>query len=626
MKIILLVLFLISLVLTANISIYSGSMRFLPNEPKQFNFADSSGGGITGYTFDGVNRWQAGIVRTGTGKALDDYLSRAAAFGFSGVVFVATGDKIILHKGYGFADREKGVRFTPDTIFPLASIDKTFTATAILKLEEQGKLKTTDSISEYFENVPDDKKNITIHHLLTHSAGLPIYASMGEPITREELVRRMMSAKLKFKPGEKYDYSNPGYSLLAVIVEKVSGMPFDEFVEQHLFRPAGMKMTRPNLSEAERAGLPCGYFVIDLKCRDIDYAAKIADGYSWDVRGNAARFTTTTDLLRWHLALEKGLILSPEQQRKAVTGYVPTNSVATTHYGYGWFVTKTERSTLLAHHGGGDQIVSANYRRFLDEDTVIIEFSNNYWGAYKSIRPQIGDIVFGKTPPVLPKAKIKMNDDALRRYAGKYVLSTGEEFEIIIKNNQVIIPLDANGITKHLVRFPQTEETEINPDTQNKIEKIMEGIAADDYALLQENLWRDVKPEEEKQFWKSKSKQWLKELGKLKRAQVLGKLPGESSLAPGVNLYDNFVLLGFERGLKLVTFKQNPEGRFYIDTSNSNLLPAYFQFVPLSRTEFATYNFMLGTESPVIFQTSKRGSITGITIRGKYSDLSAKKI
>lgn len=173
------------------------------------------------------------IVRGALGLKLDEFLSRAEKFGYNGIVLAARNGKVILKKAYGYADRENGIPLTTATRFPIASEEKIFTAAAILKLEEQGKLKVSNSIAEYFDNVPEDKRAITIHHLLTHSAGLPTYTGAdGELLSRDELVKRTMSAKLPSAPGEKYFYSNPSYSLLAVIVEKASGKTFDEFVQK----------------------------------------------------------------------------------------------------------------------------------------------------------------------------------------------------------------------------------------------------------------------------------------------------------------------------------------------------------------------------------------------------------
>src|SRR5205085_8611691 len=163
------------------------------------------------------------------GSRLDEFLRGEEARGFSGAVLVDKEGRVILSKGYGLADRARGTRITEDTIFNVGSLAKQFTAAAILKLEMSGKLKTQDLISKYFDGVPEDKRAITIHQLLTHTSGLPREHSANsyDPANRDEMVRRVLALKLKSAPGAKYEYSNTEYMLLAAIIEKVSGQAYE---------------------------------------------------------------------------------------------------------------------------------------------------------------------------------------------------------------------------------------------------------------------------------------------------------------------------------------------------------------------------------------------------------------
>ena len=186
------------------------------------------------------------IVKGSLGKEIDRHMVQKMEQGFSGAVFVAKNGEKVIHKGYGWAVRERKLPVTTKTVFDIGSISKPFTATAVMKLDQEGKLKVTDSITEFFDNVPDDKKAITIHHLLTHSAGLGEYHDTKgdfEEMTREEAVQHIFDQKLKFSPGTDYAYSNSGFTLLAVIVEKVSGQPFKMFLKDKVFNPAGMTST-----------------------------------------------------------------------------------------------------------------------------------------------------------------------------------------------------------------------------------------------------------------------------------------------------------------------------------------------------------------------------------------------
>lgn len=186
----------------------------------------------------------AEVVYGATGKRLDRYLTRLTPFGFAGVVLVAENGQVALSKGYGLANQAKQVPNTPETILGILSVSKQFTAAAIMTLEMQGKLHTSDPVAIHLSNVPEDKRGITIHHLLTHTSGIVSgSARYFEDRSREGIVRVAFAEPLAFKPGESFLYSNIGYALAATIVEEVSGESFDQYLQEHLFGPAGMQNT-----------------------------------------------------------------------------------------------------------------------------------------------------------------------------------------------------------------------------------------------------------------------------------------------------------------------------------------------------------------------------------------------
>ncbi len=156
------------------------------------------------------------------------YLKRLEKLGFAGVVLVAKGDAPLFAEGFGLADREHRVAWTPGTISDIGSITKQFTAAAILKMEEAGKLRVTDPIGKYFDGVPADKAAITLHHLLSHSSGLsdPDIDDF-DPVPLAEYVKQTFDKPLLFDPGKGYSYSNANFSLLGAILEKLSGKPYE---------------------------------------------------------------------------------------------------------------------------------------------------------------------------------------------------------------------------------------------------------------------------------------------------------------------------------------------------------------------------------------------------------------
>ena len=169
---------------------------------------------------------------------MDRWLTDA---GFRGAVLVSRNGKVLLRKGYGMADRENGTAWAPDAVFSVGSITKQFTAAAILKLEAQGKLRVEDPIPRFLDEVPADKRAITIHHLLTHTSGLESdFAGDYESVGRDEYAARALASKLRTAPGSQFFYSNAGYSLLGAIVEIASGKPYETYLAENLFLPAGM--------------------------------------------------------------------------------------------------------------------------------------------------------------------------------------------------------------------------------------------------------------------------------------------------------------------------------------------------------------------------------------------------
>ncbi|MEQ9221058.1 MAG: serine hydrolase domain-containing protein [Cyclobacteriaceae bacterium] len=176
-------------------------------------------------------------------KHIDDYLTQSASNGFSGSVLVAKKGEIILSKGYGWADRENKIPNSPSTVFNIGSVTKQFTASAILKLVEQGKIKTSDKISSYFDQAPIDKRDITIHQLLTHTSGISNRTGgfRYDEASKEQFLIEFFESALQSEPGTKYQYANANYILLTAILESVSNQTYGSFLQDYLFEPSQMK-------------------------------------------------------------------------------------------------------------------------------------------------------------------------------------------------------------------------------------------------------------------------------------------------------------------------------------------------------------------------------------------------
>ncbi len=321
-----------------------------------------------------------------------EYLSTIEHQGFHGAVLVVQEGKNIISEGFGLSDIDKNIPNTDSTIFDIGSITKQFTAAGILKLEMNGKLSVEDLMSKYFDDVPDDKKDITLHHLLTHSAGFP--GGIGddyEDISTEDFISRALNTPLRFTPGSDYNYSNVGYSLLAIIIEKVSGQSYENFLRENLFLPAGMESTGYLIPKWNGSLMATGY-------RNNNRWGKPTEKWtsgqvSWHLKGNGGILSTVKDMYKWHEALLTDDILSAEAKAKYYKPHVREGEGAESFYAYGWAIFPTPRKTNLIAHNGGNGVFFADFWRYLEEDLTIIVMCNSSNRYAERIASQIAGII-----------------------------------------------------------------------------------------------------------------------------------------------------------------------------------------------------------------------------------------
>src|SRR5687767_12607240 len=265
-------------------------------------------------------------------EKLDDYLVSAKnAYKLNGCVLVAQG-KITLQYANGWKNARTGERLQLDTRFPILSITKTMTATVVLKLQEAGKLSVRDKLSKYFPDFPNGNK-ITIHHLLTHTSGIHNYSDnigtedsliTNYPVAKDRIVDQIKSQPPDFAPGKRYSYNNSGYFLLGLIIEKVTGKPYETVVRELIFGPLGMTNSGfdfLNLADSLKAK---GYEFLDSE-RTIPYKHYDSTfGYS-----AGSIYSTVVDMYKWAKAISSKQILTADSWKIAFTPKVRT-------YGYGW--------------------------------------------------------------------------------------------------------------------------------------------------------------------------------------------------------------------------------------------------------------------------------------------------
>ncbi|MCW8875585.1 MAG: serine hydrolase [Kangiellaceae bacterium] len=291
-------------------------------------------------------------------RKIDNFLIQGINNGFSGSVIVIDKGETLLAKGYGYANKQSKLTNGLNTIFDIGSNTKQFTGAAILKLVELGKLDTHQPITDFFNNVPKDKRSITIHHLLTHSSGFVESIDRDfNHVAEVELFGRLFSHELLFAPGEQYSYSNIGYSLLAKIVESSSGQSYEAFLRQQFFKPLKMEQTGYLLPDWEKANLAHGY------PRNVMHSGSMVERYlsdnkiSWNLLGNGGINSTPQDMLIWMQALESNKVLSKKSTEKLlglhqkIKDYKDGRKL---YYAYGWGITQKINNLRRVSHNGSN--------------------------------------------------------------------------------------------------------------------------------------------------------------------------------------------------------------------------------------------------------------------------------
>ena len=313
---------------------------------------------------------------------IDEYLNRSVENGYSGSVLVAKDGEIILSKGYGWADREIKIPNRSSTVFNTGSVTKQFTAAAILKLQETGKLNTSDNLEVWFPEAPSDKGGITIHQLLTHTSGISPQTGgfRYHEADKEQFLNEFFDSELMYLPGTRHTYANANYILLAALVEAASGQEYESYLREQFWQPLHMNHTGYRRIGFNREQLAHGYYFqyTDGEWKDWGTTSEHLpdNARHWYSIGKGDVYSTVADLYTWHLALENNKVLSSGSKQVMETAYVPENDGQTSFYGYGWAIYTSSRDTKIVAHNGSNGIYFADFLRFVDEDLVVISLSN----------------------------------------------------------------------------------------------------------------------------------------------------------------------------------------------------------------------------------------------------------
>lgn len=306
------------------------------------------------------------------GSSLDTLLTRHHDMSaFSGGAFVTQMDRTVLRRGYGCADRRTGTAFSPASISDIGSVAKTFTAAAILQLDAQGQLAIDDPLTRFYPDVPDDKRTITLRQLLTHSSGLDDFHADTdfEPMTRAQAEQRILALDLRFAPGDGEAYSNAGYTLLAAIVERVSGSRFQDRLRDSLLEPAGLADTGWYGDDAiDRARLAHGYG------GDTAGRTTFERPLTWALIGGGGMVSTLDDLQAWHTALTDGRLLGVPAPRVFQSGEGRRWSLGS------WRNHRLQDRAIVEMGGSTDFGYTAKIQAIPSEDVLVVLLLNAYSG------------------------------------------------------------------------------------------------------------------------------------------------------------------------------------------------------------------------------------------------------
>jgi CubicO group peptidase (beta-lactamase class C family) len=365
---------------------------------------------------------------------------------FFGNVLIADKGTIIYQKSFGKANHTSNADLNAESIFELASVSKQFTAMSIMLLKKQGKLNYEDSLRKFFPKLPYN--NITIRQLLNHTSGLPDYMQLFEMhwdstkiATNGDMIDLLIKYKppIHFVPGEKWEYSNTGYALLASIIQKVSGKSFGDYLQQNIFQPLGMKRTLVYRRRYEKKIIPnyaFGYvynkdikqYVLPDSVNGIAQMVFCLDG----IVGDGTVNSTVNDLLKWDRALYTEKLISKEMMDEAFQPGT-LNDDKKTSYGFGWAVGELKGAGKIVNHSGGWPGYNTYIERNIDKDKTIIILRNHETSG--EVLKKTRQVLYDLKDEV--KKEITVSADVLKQYVGEYELAPDFTITVTVENDKL---------------------------------------------------------------------------------------------------------------------------------------------------------------------------------------------
>ncbi|MGN7706486.1 serine hydrolase [Chryseobacterium sp. 22543] len=397
-------------------------------------------------------------------EEIDSIIKAYAAINkFNGTALIHYQNKNIFEKSYGWQDAEKKILNQDQSVYQIASLTKSFTALIIVKLSEEGKLSVKDPVSKFIPDYPRGNE-ITIEHLLTHTSGIyevlrnKEYFSLlhtGKSIAKNKELSFFKNEPLDFEPGTQFSYTNSGYILLGIIIEKITGLSYEDAVRKIILNPLKMSHTGFNYLALKSPYKTVPYSYIS-KTRQ-----EKTEVWNSTLTGPAGQiYSTVEDLYNYYMGLRDYKIVSKEAFKKATTPFL-------SGYGYGWFIDNLYGKKLINH--GGNIEGSTSYFAMLPEDDLCIILLNNI--TSKKLE-KAGNIILAallEQPYTLPQPKKEavLSADILKKYVGDYQLADNSVIHILYENGQLFIQNNKDPKVKMLAEkedlfFLQDDDTEIS--------------------------------------------------------------------------------------------------------------------------------------------------------------------
>ncbi|MBN1271492.1 MAG: serine hydrolase [Candidatus Aminicenantes bacterium] len=525
--------------------------------------------------------------------SIDDYLTRLEAHGFSGNVVVVEQGKLLLNKGYGLINEKPGHIFTDQTPFPIASITKPITAAAVLLLDQKDKVRINNQIDLYFEDVPDDKKKITIHHLLTHTSGLPRDA---QKTSRDKLLRIILDSKLIHPVGKQFAYSNAGYQLLGLLIEKITGDTYEQFILTHLFQPFNLTCTFENDSSAWKQ-LPRAF-------DESQVYTIFKKNYQADNKiGSGGIVCTITDLYKWFTTVLNRKILKEMYLKEAFSQQVKIDDDGNySGYGYGFYLNFTNPEDRIIIHGGDIFGYHSELRWHKDQNRLIILFTNKELyglGVHKRVIVSNINKLMNGNEINQPDKFEAVSADEIRTYAGIYKLDEENFFHVWEKNNKLMIGAEGQEAINFLAVHNQDQKEFINQkneSTKEIVAALVKGRKDILKKLFTKSTYNFFVP-----YWLESLENLRKEYGKLKKVIVKGSIayPWQEKY---IRCYTYYV---FENKTVDISFIWN-QNKLYETLEQSGFpYPVIMPLVKHSGNMFAVFDLVTSKGQSIRFKDQK---------------------